>query len=52
MGSLNKKQAFELLDAYFDLGGNFIDTANCYQSEQSEAWIGEWMKQRTTNSAF
>ena len=36
MGSLNKQQAFELLDAFVDLGGNFIDTANCYQSEQSE----------------
>lgn len=47
MGSLNRKQAFELLDAFVDLGGNFIDTANCYQSEQSETWIGDWMKERT-----
>lgn len=46
MGSLNE-EAFELLDAYVDLGGNFIDTANAYQSQQSEAWIGEWMKERT-----
>jgi aryl-alcohol dehydrogenase-like predicted oxidoreductase len=46
MGSLNKKQAFELLDAYVALGGNFIDTANGYQSEESEIWIGEWMKER------
>ncbi|KAK2023695.1 aldo/keto reductase [Colletotrichum zoysiae] len=27
-------------------GGNFIDTANNYQDEQSELWIGEWMKER------
>ncbi|EDP53712.1 aryl-alcohol dehydrogenase (AAD), putative [Aspergillus fumigatus A1163] len=27
-------------------GGNFIDTANAYQNEQSEAWIGEWMSAR------
>lgn len=29
LGSMNKEQSFKLLDAYFDLGGNFIDTANC-----------------------
>lgn len=46
MGSMDKPQAFALLDAYFDAGGNFIDTANCYQGGQSEAWIGEWMQQR------
>jgi aryl-alcohol dehydrogenase-like predicted oxidoreductase len=34
------------LDAYYDAGGNFIDTANNYQDEQSEKWIGEWMKER------
>ncbi|KJK80453.1 Norsolorinic acid reductase [Metarhizium anisopliae BRIP 53293] len=33
------------LIAFFDLG-NFIDTANSYQFEQSETWIGEWMKKR------
>lgn len=27
-------------------GGNFIDTANNYQSEESEKWLGEWMKAR------
>ena len=28
MGSMNKEDSFKLLDAYFDAGGNFIDTAN------------------------
>lgn len=28
MGSMNKETSFKLLDAYFDAGGNFIDTAN------------------------
>src|ERR1700761_2419052 len=46
MGSMNKDQSFKLLDAFFDAGGNFIDTANNYQDEQSETWIGEWMKAR------
>ncbi|KAK1762023.1 putative aryl-alcohol dehydrogenase AAD14 [Phialemonium atrogriseum] len=46
MGSMDKEQSFKLLDAYFDAGGNFIDTANNYQDEQSETWIGEWMAKR------
>ncbi|KZO96857.1 norsolorinic acid reductase [Calocera viscosa TUFC12733] len=45
-GGMSKEQAFELLDAYYDAGGNVIDTANNYQDEQSEEWIGEWMQQR------
>lgn len=27
-GATDKKSSFALLDAYFDAGGNFIDTAN------------------------
>lgn len=46
MGSMDKKQSFALLDAFYDAGGNFIDTANNYQDEESEEWIGEWMAER------
>ena len=46
MGSMSKEQSFKLMDAYYEAGGNFIDTANNYQNEQSETWIGEWMKAR------
>ncbi|KAI1130095.1 aldo/keto reductase [Nemania abortiva] len=46
MGECGKEQTFEILDAFYDLGGNFIDTANNYQNEESEIWIGEWMKAR------
>jgi hypothetical protein len=28
MGSMDKESSFKLLDAYYDNGGNFIDTAN------------------------
>jgi aryl-alcohol dehydrogenase-like predicted oxidoreductase len=28
MGSMDKESSFKLLDAYFDNGGNFIDTSN------------------------
>ncbi|KAJ8101670.1 NADP-dependent oxidoreductase domain-containing protein [Lipomyces tetrasporus] len=46
MGTMDKAAAFKLLDAYYDAGGNFIDTANNYQNEESETWIGEWMSER------
>lgn len=46
MGSMNKEQSFKLLDAYYEAGGNFIDTANNYQNEESETWLGEWMEAR------
>jgi aryl-alcohol dehydrogenase-like predicted oxidoreductase len=40
---MSKENSFKLLDAFYEAGGNFIDTANNYQDEQSEKWIGEWM---------
>ncbi|KAF9255752.1 arylalcohol dehydrogenase [Marasmius fiardii PR-910] len=46
MGSMDKEASFKLLDAYFDKGGNFIDTANNYQDETSEQFIGEWAEKR------
>ncbi|GIJ89550.1 putative aryl-alcohol dehydrogenase aad14 [Aspergillus pseudoviridinutans] len=46
MGSMSKEESFKLLDAFYEAGGNFIDTANNYQDEQSETWIGEWMAER------
>ncbi|KAF9041389.1 NADP-dependent oxidoreductase domain-containing protein [Panaeolus papilionaceus] len=46
MGSMNKESSFKLLDAYYDNGGNFIDTANNYQDESSEEFIGEWAEKR------
>ncbi|KAJ7650996.1 arylalcohol dehydrogenase [Roridomyces roridus] len=46
MGAMDKESSFKLLDAYYDKGGNFIDTANLYQDETSEMFIGEWMEKR------
>ena len=37
---------FTLLDTFVELGGNFIDTSNVYNSEDSEKLIGEWMESR------
>ncbi|KAJ5824850.1 Aryl-alcohol dehydrogenase (AAD) [Penicillium robsamsonii] len=46
MGSMSKEQSFALLDAFVAAGGNFIDTSNNYQNEQSEIWLGEWIASR------
>jgi len=46
LGAIEKEQGFALLDKYYDLGGNYIDTANTYHRGQSEEWIGEWMAKR------
>lgn len=46
MGECNQKTSEDILDYFYESGGNFIDTANNYQKEESEKWIGEWMKKR------
>jgi len=45
-GTCDKKACFEILDHFYQNGGNFIDTAGNYQDEESEQWIGEWMEKR------
>ena len=47
----DKKSAYEVLDAYIDRGGNFIDTSNNYAhwagtGDESETLLGEWLKDR------
>lgn len=41
-------EAHELLDAYAELGGNFLDTAEVYGEPEGtcERWIGEWLEDR------
>ncbi|KAK7464064.1 putative aryl-alcohol dehydrogenase aad14 [Stygiomarasmius scandens] len=46
MGDQDRERSFALLDTYFDLGGNFIDTANSYRNGSSEKFIGEWAEKR------
>ena len=46
LGKVDKETTFSILDAFYDMGGNFIDTANNYQNEQSESWLGEWMAKK------
>jgi aryl-alcohol dehydrogenase-like predicted oxidoreductase len=46
VGACDQKTTEDILDFFYEQGGNFIDTSNNYQSEESEKWIGEWMKKR------
>ena len=46
MGSMTKDASLALLDVFVAADSNFIDTANNYQNEESETWIGEWMRVR------
>jgi aryl-alcohol dehydrogenase-like predicted oxidoreductase len=39
-------EPYDILDTFFSQGGNFIDTANVYQAEESEKVIGQWMQER------
>ena len=48
-----EEQAFQVMDAYFEAGGNFIDTADIYSAWAegnpggvSEGIIGRWLKAR------
>ncbi|MGA1329717.1 MAG: aldo/keto reductase [Candidatus Nanopelagicales bacterium] len=51
--SASKEQSFEILNHFFDHGGNFIDTADVYSEwadgntgGESETIIGEWIQAR------
>ncbi|MFL7809039.1 MAG: aldo/keto reductase, partial [Anaerolineae bacterium] len=47
-----QREAFELLDLFLDLGGNFLDSAKVYadwlpgERSISEKTIGRWMRSR------
>ncbi|MEO7310981.1 MAG: aldo/keto reductase [Chitinophagaceae bacterium] len=41
-----KQASFEIMEAFANAGGNFLDTANRYQNGASEKIIGEFVSQR------
>ena len=41
-----EETSHDILDSYFDAGGNFIDTADVYSSGVSEEIIGRWLARR------
>ncbi len=42
----DKQESKRIFDAYLDLGGNMIDTANIYTDGQSERYLGEFLDGR------
>ncbi len=55
--SSNKEESFAVLDAFYEAGGNFIDSADLYSEwkpgnigGESESIIGEWMETRKNRS--
>jgi len=51
-GAISEDDSFRLLDAYAELGGNFVDTAESYSNwldvgkSQAEVRLGRWLKSR------
>lgn len=43
---IGRERAHELLDAYADAGGRFIDTADMYGEGRAEEYIGKWLETR------
>ena len=41
----SKEESRRMFDAYAELGGNFIDTANGYTDGTSERYVGEFVKE-------
>lgn len=55
--SINQLESFKVLDAYLDMGGNFLDTADNYSQwktgntgGESETIIGNWLTSRGNRS--
>jgi aryl-alcohol dehydrogenase-like predicted oxidoreductase len=55
----DEKTAFEIMDAFLDSGGNFLDTADFYSrwlpghaGGESEEIIGRWLKERHNRSSI
>ena len=43
---IGEQRAHELLDAYAEHGGRYIDTADVYGGGKCEEWIGDWLSGR------
>ncbi|MBC7463397.1 MAG: aldo/keto reductase [Actinobacteria bacterium] len=57
--TIDEKQSHAVLNAYFEHGGNFVDTADVYSEWQdgnvggeSETIIGDWIKSRHNRDQF
>ncbi len=48
----SEEASYGVLDAYRELGGNLIDTADSYAAGRSEAIIGDWMHSRRARESM
>ena len=48
----SKDESQQILDAFFEAGGNFIDTANVYTNGSSEKLLGEFLKGRRDSTVL
>ncbi|KAL8650445.1 MAG: hypothetical protein Q9210_003824 [Variospora velana] len=46
LGKCDEETACGMLNYFYENDGIFIGTANNYQAEESETWIGEWTAER------
>src|SRR5713226_8939406 len=44
----SEDEAFAIMDAAWEMGINFFDTANSYGGGRSETYIGNWLKAKGT----
>jgi aryl-alcohol dehydrogenase-like predicted oxidoreductase len=49
-GGTDEATAQQMLDAFVDAGGTFIDTANVYSQGVSEEILGRWLKTATATT--
>ena len=45
-GGESEEEAFAIMDAAFEAGITFFDTAASYGGGRSESWIGKWRSER------
>ena len=48
---LNEQDSHKMLDAFWDAGGFFIDTADVYTAGKSEEIVGSWLKNKPRDEA-
>jgi aryl-alcohol dehydrogenase-like predicted oxidoreductase len=48
----SKDESRQVLDAFFEAGGNFIDTANVYTNGTSESLLGEFLEGRRDSAVL
>ncbi|MBR5239520.1 MAG: aldo/keto reductase [Clostridia bacterium] len=49
---ITEEESFQIMDAYYELGGRHIDTARLYADGASEKIVGKWLKGRKPADIF